>query len=64
LGFSPAGLTLFSSTGFYSKTNRVCPELKEGKSLIGEEYRGKSVYFLIPENYQEIQEFHHFPIIC
>jgi hypothetical protein len=26
--------------------------------------QGIGVYFLIPENYQEIQEFHHFPIIC
>jgi hypothetical protein len=27
------------------------------------EYQGIGVYFLIPETCQEIQEFHHFPII-
>jgi hypothetical protein len=44
LGFSPAGLTLAGSTGFYTQTNRMCPDLKEGKSLIGAEYRSNVFY--------------------
>jgi hypothetical protein len=45
--FAPRRSALFSSTGFYTKTNRMCPELKEGKSLIGAEYRGKSFYIKV-----------------
>jgi hypothetical protein len=45
---------LFDEEAYYTKVNAFALRRPQG---IG-------VYFLIPENYQEIQEFHHFSIIC
>jgi hypothetical protein len=45
--FAPRRSTLFSSTGFYTQTNRRRPDLKEGKNLIRAEYRGKRFYIKV-----------------